>query len=120
MAKRLPAHEEEILRRVYPTEGSRGVHALLPHRAMGSIKVIAHKRDLKTAVGTGGLPKFDIIAALAANRWCTKLAAHVVGCSEHTVRTAMRRQHAADRAAAQARIDERRIRSAPAQTAEAA
>jgi hypothetical protein len=88
MAKRLPAHEEEILHRVYPTEGSRGVHALLPHRAMATIKAVAHKRGIKTVMGTGSVKVFKedaILAALIEAGWVKRRAAASLGCSVHTI-----------------------------------
>lgn len=43
---RWTAAEYEILDRVFPTEGSRGVQALLPHRSMEAIKQAARDRNL--------------------------------------------------------------------------
>lgn len=43
------AAEYEILDRVFPVEGSRGVQALLPHRSMKAIKLMAHWRGIRVA-----------------------------------------------------------------------
>ena len=37
------AHEDEIVKRVYPKEGSRGVRKLLPHRTIGATNARAKK-----------------------------------------------------------------------------
>lgn len=117
-AKNWNAAEHEILDRVYPTEGSRGVHILLPHRPMESIKVLAHRRGLTTVVGTGTPARFsygEVVAALIAEKWAVKRAMFALGCSEHTVRRALERYRTEERAAANARIAARRAKAASQQ-----
>jgi hypothetical protein len=47
--RRWTEDEFEILDRVYPAQGVRGVQALLPHRSLISIKTMAHFRCIRSA-----------------------------------------------------------------------
>ena len=44
---RWTAPEYEILDRVYPVEGARSVHALLPDRSMHAVRMMACSRGIK-------------------------------------------------------------------------
>jgi hypothetical protein len=47
MSKPWTTKEIATLRRLYPDGGSAAVHAALPHRSVGTIKVIAHQHGIR-------------------------------------------------------------------------
>lgn len=67
---RWTADELDVLRRLYPTGGARAVHAALPHRSLGVIKVIAHRRGVTCDVHYGQKPRFSLADILRAYREC--------------------------------------------------
>jgi len=44
--------EISLLKRLYPIGGPSAVHAVLPHRSLGTIRVIAHQQGVRFRHGT--------------------------------------------------------------------
>jgi len=124
--KEWSADEIATLCRLYPEGGSRAVHEALPHRSRGTIKVKAHRLDLRAPFRGRNPKRFTaeiIEAALAAARaeiaerdpgerprGATALAAERLGCAYITVAKYVREQHLARIAAAKARREAHRER----------
>lgn len=96
MAKPWTTSELATLGTLYPDGGSAAVHAALPHRSIGVIRVVAHRRGVKCNLGTGIRGKYSdvmINAAMASSGWRVSGAAVLLGCSTTTVWQNVKRQN---------------------------
>jgi hypothetical protein len=103
---RWPQEEYEILDKLYPEGGSRGVHRALPHRSKRSINAIANRREISTVAGVGAHKKFrDVDMVAAASGGIIDRAAKALGCTARAIARAADR----DRVRREADFNKRKL-----------